>query len=495
MFTEIIKKFLMAAFRPAYEGEGGAAGGDSMAAVAGDGGFVPSEAGKVEQEFLEHMAANDEEYQELLKLEKGEGGEGEGQGQEGEGDGKEGKGEEGEPPPKPQEDESLPPGKAQEGDNWIDAEGNEYTFKSDKWYDEAGKEFQAKPAEGEGAAGEGEGAEGEEGEQEEFDYPDDVIPGLKGKDFAAMPKEGQEAIARYHEENLTYRKSAKSDLAVMEALKNDPVAKHRLELIKAGRGASEYQLPEVTAEEANKILETQTPQDAIKLINKAAHKIARTVRDNERIRDDMQRRIKEANTAGEKILLEAGNLHPDLHDEKNKVDKRLKGFENCEQEGHQDKGIYDSYHQKIVDFCTRRGYKYVDIAKMKPTELYALVAVNEGWPVAFNTQKRDSKMLTEQTMKALQHFRRSKRGGEVARGMRKADDTSGKTLSNQPFKIDGIDVVKLAKDDGYHESVLNMKPGKTEWIDRVRELRHKGEEIIDRRKRKREQAEKRGSTA
>lgn len=498
MFRFKIFKQLHNLFMYPHESDGGSGSANNATAVAGNGGFQPS-SDNVEEEFLSHMMANDEDYQKLLKEEAeankdnkggenpdgGEGGSREELGSEdGEGDGekKDDDADGGKKDDGGSQDDSLPPADAKEGDNWLDENDAEYTFKGGKWVKEDGSEFQA--------SDDSAGGDGETDDNEDYEYPDDVIPGLKGKHFASMPKDAQEAIAKYHQDNASYRQAAKTDLEVMNVLKNDPIAKHRLELIRQGKNYAPYQVPDVTKEEISKILETENHEAAAKLINKAAQRIAGVQVDNERLASDMKRKIEESNKKGEQILREAGNLHPDI-----KKEQRLETFENAETVGHADKEIYDNYHQKIVDFCTNRGYKYSDIAKMKPAELYALVAVNEGWAVAFNTQKRDTKMLTEHTMKALEHFRRSKRGKEVSRGMRTAENTSGKTGLTSPFKIRGIDVVKLANDDGYHEGVLNMKPGNVKWIDEVRELRAKGDEIIERRKRKREQAEKRGSTA
>ena len=485
-------------FEYPHEGSGGSAEADVATAIAGDGGFTPS-TDKIEEEFLSHMMANDEDYQAIVEEEaalkkaekppkkpvtdEGKNVEDDGLGDEDdpekikkdddiEGDSKKDDGDPG--------DISSPPADAKEGDNWLDENDIEYTFKGEKWVAESGEEL--KLPDGEPVV--------KTEEEEDFEYPDDVIPGLKGNHFSALPKEAQEAVAKYHQEALSYKESTKNDIEIIKILKNDPIAKHRLELIQSGKGFSQYQIPEVTKDDVDKILDADNRENAAKLINKVAQKIVTAQIDNERIADDLRRRVAEANKAGEQILREAGNLHPDI-----KKEQRLETFEYVEKAGHADKNTYDSYHQKIVDFCSKRGYKYADLSKMKPKELYALTAVNEGWPVAFNTEKRDTKMLTEHTMKALEHFRRSKRGKEVSRGMRSSENSSGKTGLQSAFKIRGIDVVKLATDDGYHEGVMNMKPGSVKWIDEVRELRAKGDEIIDRRKRKRKEAENRGSAA
>lgn len=321
-------------------------------------------------------------------------------------------------------------------------------------------------------------------DDDDYEYPDDVIPGLKGEHFKILPKEAQEAIAKYHDANLSMKTTAEENNTVVSILKNDPVAKHRLEMIKAGKAFAEYKMPDVTEAEVKKILETEDQASAIKLIQKSAERIARVAVDNERIREETKKRIEETNKQGENILREAGNLHPDLFDQKNNIDKRLKDFSSADTAGTEENKTYNGYHQKIVDFCQNRGYRYVDIAKMKPAELYALVAVNEGWPIAINTQKRDAAMLSEATSKALRHFRISRRGREIAQGMRSNADSTGRRPVSDSHKVDGIDVVKLATDNDYHDKVLNSKFGNPNWIDRVSELRNKGEEIIQKKRRK-----------
>jgi hypothetical protein len=483
---------------PAYAGKDGAPAGEAVLdtenpteGLAGDTGFVP-EGDDIEAQFLKHLAETDEEYQGYVKdvgklkneapadsdeLLPGETPKIKPTVPDSTDDDVEDDQKKADDPGDdalPKEDDSLPPSAAKEGDSWIDDKtGKEYEFKGEKWLDkDDGQELKISVE--------------DEADDQTYEYPDNVIPGLKGEHFKIMPKDAQEAIAKYHDENVVLRKSVEQDQAVINAIKNDPIAKHRIEMIKSGRAYNEYQMPTVSEDEVNKILDTGDKATATKLIQKAAERLANVARDNERIRDETKRKIEETNRTGETILREAGNMHPELFDEKQKIDKRLKDFSNADQVGTEENKIYSGYHQKIVDFCQNRGYRYTDIAKMKPAELYALVAVNEGWPISINTKKRDTMMVAEATQKALQHFRVSKRGRELAQGMRQIADVSGRRHVSEPYKVEGIDVVKLATDNTYHERVLSMKYGKPEWIDRVADLRRKGEEIVQKRKRTRD---------
>lgn len=131
-----------------------------------------------------------------------------------------------------------------------------------------------KPAQGEGAtgkegsedhgAGEGSGensaadgqkeasaADGKDsGGEEQLEFADDVIPGLKGEVFGKLPKEAQEAVAEFYGAVQEKSKKLEATEAALNALKQDPYLKSR---IAAAESGMQMQMRRLTPEEKNSL--------------------------------------------------------------------------------------------------------------------------------------------------------------------------------------------------------------------------------------------------
>jgi hypothetical protein len=101
-----------------------------------------------------------------------------------------------------------------------------------------------------------------------------------------------------------------------------------------------------------------------------------------------------------------------------------------------------------------------------------------------NAQERDRNMIKTHVEKALSHFRRGK-AKEVANSMTSARSNAAPTKQSRgSFVKDGIDMVKLATSDSYHDKVLAQKPMDLAWMNKVTEYREEGEKILAKRNRK-----------
>jgi hypothetical protein len=311
-------------------------------------------------------------------------------------------------------------------------------------------------------------AGGDEPPAEEF--ADDVIPGVKGKDFAAIPKTTREALAVYHLSNKEKLDKATEALAMFEQLQADPIAKHRFELITQGQNYHPYQLPQLDKRQIEQLRELAADEEtAPKLaatLTNIAQRMAETIVDNERIADSARRRDAEVNAKGAQIILDAAKMHPEL--------KAI--------EGEPEKLKASPIYKTIVAHCMKMGWKHDTVSRLTPRQAYAIVAAENGWPLAINTQQRDLKMIGDQVEKAMSVFRKA--GGQEAARILMARGSSGANQEKGKHIIDGIDTIKLASDPAYHEQVLYSKTS-ADWPDRVTELRRQGEKIVAARKSRR----------
>jgi len=472
---DIRKLILGAAFPiPHMAEEDGGSGGADTALMSADDEIIAED----EESFLQQFAMKDEEYRQLAKQdEEEEGGGGRKEDEEQDDDArrqsptdkKKDKPSKDDEPPAEDEDHAgdapeKAPKKAAEDDVWFDEEANkEYVFKDGRWQDAdalGGKK--------------GDDAREERHEIEDEDFVDDVIPGLKGKDFASLSQDSQAAIATFYDEARKTKENHEKINRTWEALSKDPVTQQRIKLIENGQALDSYALPEVEDKDVEAVLESKNREDAKKAFERAIKKYGQTVADNTRIEIHRENAAKEINRKGEQIILEAANMHPDCK-------HKITSLANVSMPDHPDRNTYDTYTTKVIEYCRKRGWRYDKISEYEPAELYALVAIKNRWPIVQNAEERDRKLIQEKVNAALQHFRRS-RGSEFARGMRQSGSESHEKPGDRgTVRKNGIDIVKLARDDDYHDKVMKMKPMDSDWIDKVAELRMEGEAILERR--------------
>jgi hypothetical protein len=310
-------------------------------------------------------------------------------------------------------------------------------------------------------------------DDEEIEFEDNVIDGLKGEDLKAMSKDGRNSVAAFFQKAKEHENSAKTAQTELQKLLADPIVRHRKELIDTGRSEATYQLPEVDHAELQRVFSETDDSKAAKMVEGIAHRMAKTIIDNEKIESDKIRRARETDATGESILFDAGNMHPEFRISEKDLSKLKPGHPEYER--------YQKSHGVIVNYCLDKGLNYAYIAKMSPKALYAMVAVENGWPVAENTQKRDLKMIANATQSALAPFMKHKPKGEATTIATKGRD--GSTAIKGTKNAKGIDEVKLASDDKYHDHVLSMRPYDVKWVDEVSSMRESGEKkLANRRK-------------
>lgn len=309
-------------------------------------------------------------------------------------------------------------------------------------------------------------------DDDDVEFEDNIIEGLKGADFGAMTKEGRAAVAGYYEKTKALETEKTKAQTELDALLADPIVQHRREIMTNGMAQSQYQIPEMTKEEVQKILNEPDDSRAAELVNQAAQRMAGVVLNNKMIVESQRQTAEKVDKAGSAILLAAGNLHPQFKVKETDISKLKPGHPEFEN--------YKKSHQEIVKYCSERNMKFDALAKMKPESLYALVATENGWPVAFNTQKRDMQIRADATRDALTPFLKQKKKGE-ATPMPAAGRDSSQKKSGGANK-DGIDEIRLATDDNYHDQVLRRRPFDEKWLDKVGEMREAGERKLANKK-------------
>jgi hypothetical protein len=449
-------------------GEEGAPGGDSGAAtavadksqepVAEVPGFdkdIP-----VPKEFLESSIENDPEYQALLKEEE-------------ELKKKEKKATKTKDTPDESEPEDKNTGKEPEGES-----------------DKSGKEDESEP--------EDENA----GADEDFDFADDVIKGLKGEHLKTLPKEAKLAIAEYYEnsnQTAADKKALEERLAV---LSNDPVVKLREEMLK--KGLTEFDVRGITKQEKDALISKiqnigLSPDESEQIfsfmeetIKAVASERAQDVLNNRVIEDDLRKKTDETITNGRNIFLQLGQFHKDLafkETDGNKFWVKDKSGEWLPNEKHPEIKAYSEKILPIIESLGKPGpngeppMKYIDLINLSKRKgglkaIYTMVAEIHGLPVAINTGERDKKILKSELQKKMAPFLRGSGGEELAAGKGKS-----KTEESQIMKH-GYDITKLASDNTYYDSVVDSKPGDLEHAKLVAKLAEEGEEYLRKKSKK-----------
>lgn len=488
MLKEFLNRMVRMSLFPEPRESDGGSGGDGLAVdVAADGEILAEDEEAFVRQGLEMFADDYDKDGDDDEKDEGEGGEGDDDGAgKGDDDGAGGdddgaeddKGGAGGDDEGADDDTYTPPKgapqNAVDGDIWLDESANkEYEFKDGKWYDADTLEV-ASGAEGdEGDDGTGGGAD---------DFEDDVIPGLKGQDFAGLSEEARGAIATFYEESQKTTTNYNKIKDAYEILSKDPIAGHRLRLIQQGRALDPYATPEFDAKDIESILDAPNREKAAEKFKQAVKKYGQVMVDNTRLEIQRENAARETNQKGERTIFQAANLHPE-------VKHKIESFANVDDPTHPDHETYEKFTSKVIDYCKKRGWRYDKISEYEPEDLYMLVARREKWPVVFNAEDRDKELIRERVTAALKHFRRN-RGADHARGMRQQGSNQDRFSDRNTVRKNGVDLIKLATSDEYHDKVLGMKPMDEKWIDTVAELRTEGEKIVERRAAKKNRGKK-----
>jgi len=197
----------------------------------------------------------------------------------------------------------------------------------------------------------------------------------------------------------------------------DPYVAARLEEIQTGQTYVARELPPVTQSEIDILKASETEQEFSQTLNKMIETRAEQAIANERT-------VANRKSYTEKTMIRASKVFAEVA----KIDTRLAGDIKTEnwndiKPGHPDYKEFMKGPKKILDYCLEKGLKIDAIAKLTPKELYAAIAVRNGWD-----KIRDNnieKNVRAQFLKKIQkEYRQAK---EIGTGRRSAAPKSGTT--------------------------------------------------------------------
>lgn len=323
------------------------------------------------------------------------------------------------------------------------------------------------------------------GDGTQVEFEDNVIEGLKGADFAKLPIEAQEALGKFYSSTKEKEEVLAKTQKELDALMQDPIVKQRIDLL--SKGKTQFDVRGFNQQEKNSIIEKiqnkygldQSEAEGIfnelkDGMQQVARDMAQDIAHNSVINNENQRRAQEVSRKGAETLLKIAEFNPELAVKETDLFK----FYSQNPDG---TWVYNEKHPEIEKFKNGIGKaqklfhkiglsNFDSIVNAGSKALYAMAAAELGWPVALNTGKRDQKIVSDARRKALEPFIRS-----GAKSLSK--DTSaapGQRPSSSSLVIDGIDAVRLNTDPAYYAKVSEMKPGDTEYLERVSNIYAKG---------------------
>ncbi len=326
-----------------------------------------------------------------------------------------------------------------------------------------------KPAEGE----EEKKGDEEKTETEESEFQDNILPGLTGKQFELLDEETREIVSKVHDDLEVTTKKAAEAQSQLDKLLNDPIVRHRKELIEKGQTAEEYELPEVgdgVLDNIQNLIDTDTPdsrrraKDLIAGIQKQAAEIGSQNRGiQEQAQFESKALLKKAGENLKALGKLAKNLNVDL-DSDAIVKTDLSKL-----------GDLGKIIQSIKDNPNiKSSVRY--LADTDPKELYAQMAIKHNWPLIANADKEVRKIMKENNTKMYNKFYKNK-PDEASGTFPKSNEVDSRGVAKGVMR-DGIDIVKLATNDEYHDTILYSKASEEGWSEKVGKLRDEGERLV-----------------
>jgi hypothetical protein len=311
---------------------------------------------------------------------------------------------------------------------------------------------------------------------EDSEFEDDILPGLTGKQFESFEEPVKEIIAQTREAlDVATEKATKAEERLNKLL-NDPIVKHRESVIDGKNNTLPYKVPELndaTITEMQKLIDQDTPESKAKFndmlknhIKTATDIVANNARIQAKAEFDNALNLKDA---GQKLVALAKLAKIKLpSDDPNVVI-------NTDVSKLGDIGkVIDEIKQRSSRGIIGNPAKY--LAEVDVEELYAQMAIKNKWPLLKNADKIIQEKVKQSNEKLFNKFikgRSDEASGTLARGGQVDQRSAGiKTVK------DGIDLVKLATDDKYHESILEQQQH-GDWYRKVAELRQEGERMIE----------------
>jgi len=316
-----------------------------------------------------------------------------------------------------------------------------------------------------------------EGDEDDGDYADDVIPGLKGKTIAALPVEEQEALAEYYEKAEAAKKGVEAAQAQAKLLE-DPIIKHRLAMLagQAGdfpvRGLSNAELAAIADKHGFTMDEVKVMAPDIERI---AKEMAADMSRNMTAQELRQQKAAEVTTKGRQMLLGLSKFNAQLASDISADDVQdiiIKG------EAHPKWKQWEQGAGRIYNWARQKGFTYADLtARFSEKSLYAAAAADLDLPVAMNTKGRDSKLRADAVRAKLKPFFKG--------GARTLDSQAGEAASvarSTGLMHNGYDAIKLASDENYLDNHLSKIGHDPEKRAKLLEAADKGRKALTKKK-------------
>lgn len=311
---------------------------------------------------------------------------------------------------------------------------------------------------------------------EDSEFEDDILPGLTGKQFESFEEPVKEIIAQTREAlDAATEKATKAEERLNKLL-NDPIVRHRESVIDGKNNTLPYKVPELNdaaISEMQKLIDQDTPESKAKFndmlknhIKTATDIVANNARIQAKAEFDNALNLKDA---GQKLVALAKLAKIKLPSD----DPNVVINTDISKLGDIGK-VIDEIKQRSSRGIIGNPAKY--LAEVDVEELYAQMAIKNKWPLLKNADKIIQEKVKQSNEKLFNKFikgRSDEASGTFARGGQVDQRSAGvKTVR------DGIDLVKLATDDSYHEQILTQK-NHGDWYSKVAEMRREGERMIE----------------
>ena len=361
----------------------------------------------------------------------------------------------------------------------IDTDG-----RSDNASGETSEEIPA--AGGEAQSGGKEGADGNSGAQQAAtEFADNVIDGLRGEEFGKLSEDAQEALANFYEKAQADSQKVTLAEEKLQTLLKDPIIRSRAAAVESGN-AHNLQIRAITDTERQGLInglqsefgldadESKAFMDKLETgIERIAQDMAQGYANRAIISHDNARRESETTQKGQEALLGLSQFNKNLAVKETDLSKfyKVESGRVVYNESHPEIETFRNGLGKIQEWAVKNGIGYDKMLQWGAKPFYAAAAAALDMPLAMNTGERDKKIAAEVRKKALAPFLKSTGSATL--------NVQGGSVSATPEKspdmiIDGINAVRLVQDAAYHESVLNMKFGDMNWMDKVDAIAAKG---------------------
>ena len=327
------------------------------------------------------------------------------------------------------------------------------------------------------------------------EFADDVIRGIKAKDFEKLSDDARVALAEFYNESQA--KAAKADEAEarISRLLDDPVVRARATAIEAGRPA-DLQVRGMTAVERKSI--SAAIQDRLSLdeseveeilsivgggIENVAKDMAQDLANRSIAAQDSVRREAEIQKQGNELLRGLSQYNKSLEVQETDLTKFYKfssgkiGFN----ESHPEIEKFKNGLGKISMWAGQNGIDNRMAIQMGAKAFYAAAAAALDMPVALNTKERDAKIAATAKQKALAPFLKSAKSNTL--NTQGTDSTVNRNIAEGVIR-DGFDITKLATDAAYYDATIRRFWGNEEKLARIDELTAQGQALIDKQNRR-----------